>query len=167
MFSNVQNQSLRACPHLLLPTDQLLYFIAALVVALVVRAAMCALRTFERSNPPLHGLSIDDHLSCNFCRERGFAWNFVRDFGGYCHPDKAARDYWHPAILGFLELLAYPIFITNHRIAYIGAWLTLKTVAQWSEWAKNRGSFNRFLIGNALVIGGAFFLSQCLYFFDP
>ena len=34
--------------------------------------------------------------------------------------------------------------------------MTLKTVAQWKRWEDHRSVFNRFLIGNALVVALAF-----------
>ena len=37
----------------------------------------------------------------------------------------------------------------------IGAWIGVKTVAQWTVWKDDRAVFNLFLIGNLLVIGAS------------
>ncbi len=57
-----------------------------------------------------------------------------------------------PFVLGFLELLAYPVLIRLGAWAFIGAWLSLKTLAQWKGWSTERGHYNRFLVGNAIVL---------------
>ena len=154
-----------------LPNDCVHYAVVVLIAAILVRVAMSALRTFERMHPPQHSKRVpksDDDVtgkasarpSCDKCLSLGFCWNFWRDLSGYCHPDEEVRDFLHPFILGTLELAAYPIFIENHHVNVIGAWLALKTASKWGEWKTNRGSFNRFLIGNALVVAVAFVLSQ-------
>ena len=61
-------------------------------------------------------------------------------------------DYWHPFILGLFELMAYPVLMATGNWRFVGAWLAFKTLAQWKHWAKYRVAFNRFLIGNALVL---------------
>jgi hypothetical protein len=61
-------------------------------------------------------------------------------------------DYLYPFYLGFLEFLSYPVLMAADLWPFIGVWLTLKTAGQWEHWKKSRHTFNRFLIGNALVI---------------
>lgn len=61
-------------------------------------------------------------------------------------------DFWQPFILGMIEIFTYPVLLRTDNIHIIGAWIGLKTLAQWREWSKNRAHFNRFLIGNALVV---------------
>jgi len=141
------------------------YILVAVVGQLIVRAIMAALRCLERRYPPLYptaGIPIPQPRAH---REHRFAWNFLRDFGGW-HPDEAQRDYWHPSILGGLELLAYPILLNMQHWEVIGAWIGLKTVAKWGEWTTNRGSYNRFLIGNALIAFLAFAISRWTWMFD-
>jgi hypothetical protein len=67
-------------------------------------------------------------------------------------PEGDSSDYGFPVILGFRELLSYPVLIKIDALTVIGAWLTLKTVAQFPRWTEHRGLYNRFLIGNALVV---------------
>jgi hypothetical protein len=86
-------------------------------------------------------------------------WSFVRaNFWG-THPndrEKVHSDYWHPFILGLMELGMYPVFMASGSWTAIGAWITLKTLGQWTTWSTYRPAFNRFLIGNALNIIIAF-----------
>jgi hypothetical protein len=35
---------------------------------------------------------------------------------------------------------------------FIGAWLEFKALVRWNVWEAERKAFNRFLIGNALVL---------------
>jgi len=66
--------------------------------------------------------------------------------------DQPHSDYWLPSILGFLELASYPPLIATGQWTIIGAWIAFKTVAQWRTWNEDRITFNRYLIGNALIV---------------
>lgn len=66
-------------------------------------------------------------------------------------------DYWYTFILGTMELATYPVLIATGAWAVIGAWIGLKTIAQWSVWTSDRATFNLFLIGNGTVVICAFF----------
>jgi len=61
-------------------------------------------------------------------------------------------DYLHPYWLGVAELAAYPVLLATDNAEYIGAWLVFKTLPLWGVWSKQRSSYNRFLVGNALVL---------------
>jgi uncharacterized membrane protein len=76
-------------------------------------------------------------------------------FSGFSR-DGQARDLWLNSAIGIAELTAYPVLMVTDHLGVIGAWLTLKTVAQWKVWAESRIVFNRFLIGNILVVFVAF-----------
>jgi hypothetical protein len=71
-------------------------------------------------------------------------------------------DFWHPFALGLLELAAFPIAVAVGAWPGVAAWFTLKTVAQWDAWKQNRHMFNRFLIGNLLLVILAWFMAHCL-----
>jgi hypothetical protein len=74
-------------------------------------------------------------------------------------------DHIHPFILGLLELAAYPVLMVSGGWTVIGAWIGLKTVAQWERWSKERNIFNLFLINNALVVMTSYvFLVQHISF---
>lgn len=73
------------------------------------------------------------------------------------------KDYAQNFIVGLFELGVYPVLISHMDFRPIGAWIGLKTVAQWGEWKTDRGTFNRFLIGNALVISAAIWLATMVH----
>jgi hypothetical protein len=77
---------------------------------------------------------------------------------------QSIRDYWLSFSVGLLELLAYPYFIAAGNLKVIGGWLALKTAVRWSQWqGANRAPYQRFLLGNALVIGLSVLLAQMLH----
>ena len=69
------------------------------------------------------------------------------------------NDYFLPVCLGMIEMLFFPVFIALGRWDFIGAWIGIKTAAQWRQWRMSRPSYMRFLIGNALVVLASIFLS--------
>ncbi|HHE65332.1 MAG TPA: hypothetical protein ENL09_04845 [Bacteroidetes bacterium] len=72
-----------------------------------------------------------------------------------------AADYFIGLILGFLELLAYPILLRSGNAAYIGGWLVFKTVNRWQyNQQSERGTFNRYLLSNALIITIAYLTAR-------
>jgi len=75
------------------------------------------------------------------------------------HPSELIKDYWHPSIIGLLELAIYPLLIATSNWQAIGGWIAVKTAIGWRGWSTNRSSYNRFLIGNGLVISAALLLS--------
>lgn len=129
------------------------YIALILVIPLVVRIVssffrVCEFRAIEKKR---FGLNE------TFCKQ---LWN---SFLG-CPLDRwkpESGDYWHPFILGILETASYPILIITGFWQAIGAWLTFKTLGQWKHWADHRASFNRFLIGNALIIIMSFLIVKC------
>jgi hypothetical protein len=79
------------------------------------------------------------------------------------HESALVRDWWLPFIVGLLELAAYPYFIAKGDWKVIGGWIALKTASQWGQWSKSRSHYQRFLIGNALVIAASVFLATELH----
>lgn len=69
-----------------------------------------------------------------------------------------AADRLTRLFLGILELLAYPVLMKAGVPEYIGAWLAFKTVNRWQYRKQDRGLFNRYLLGNALIL----LFSYCL-----
>ena|SRR2546422_2823386 len=116
------------------------FFLAALSLTLGVRAFMSSLRAFEKpvGNPYWSTL-------VTLFRGSGVA-STQRD------TPSLVPDYWHPFILGSLEMLSYPVLIRTDNLHLVGAWLAFKCLAQWKAWSDRRVAFNRFLIGNALVL---------------
>jgi hypothetical protein len=79
------------------------------------------------------------------------------------HESALVRDYWLPFILGLFELAGYPYFIAKGDWKVIGGWLALKTAAQWGLWSKSRSHYQRFLVGNAMVIAASVLLVTQLH----
>jgi hypothetical protein len=73
------------------------------------------------------------------------------------------NDYFQPFIVGLLELLVYPVLLAAGHPQYVGAWLGLKVVPKLGAWSTNRATYQRFLIGNALVIVFSYFLQLWFY----
>lgn len=119
------------------------YIVCAATLSLVVRLALSALKAFQRD------------------RATGFCRTFGRNFKGWGGAE-TANDYWYPFFLGVLEFLSYPALMATGNWTFIGAWLGFKTLAQWKHWGENRPAFNRFLIGNALVLTLSLFVLTSL-----
>jgi hypothetical protein len=118
-------------------------------LALLIRFAACALRAMEPA-PPSFPRAFLRRLGRYF---RGFYAADDPSGGDYWYP-----DYWHPTILGTLELIGYPVLMAVGAWSAIGAWLAFKALAQWENWKTSRPAYNRFLIGNALAVMLAFWL---------
>ena len=122
--------------------DPLSYYVLfSALLSLAVRVVMALLKVPERKNGKTRLVSFIDNL-------KGFGSN--RQVDDYLYEE--LDDYLYPYYLGFLEFLSYPVLIAADLWPFIGAWLAIKTAGQWEHWKKSRHSFNRFLIGNALVI---------------
>ena len=122
------------------------YLLYVLVIALLVRVAFGLLKAAQ--------------LRGSFQRERFWYafWETV-----WWSPDPRVCDYFHGFFVGLLELLVFPVLIATGAHAYIGAWLSFKVVAEWRRWGEDRTDFNRFLILNALVLVGSYWLSgRCI-----
>ncbi|HZC81825.1 MAG TPA: hypothetical protein VE222_08935 [Nitrospiraceae bacterium] len=117
------------------------YVLCAGLLSLAVRVVMALLKVPERKNGKTRFVSFIDNL-------KGFGSN--RQVDDYLYEE--LDDYWYPFFLGFLEFLSYPVLIAADLWSFIGAWLVIKTAGQWEHWKKSRHIFNRFLIGNVLVI---------------
>ena len=95
-------------------------------------------------------------------RNEGFWVYFYYCLKGIHPNDDQGRysDYGLPAILGLIELLSYPVLIGVDGSTAIGAWIGLKTATQFRRWIEIRGTYNRFLIGNAIVVLFSVFLAR-------
>lgn len=124
------------------------YVISVVLGALYVRVVLAILWT------------IDEKASKQWLKETSWVI-FCRRFWGQRSDDQQS-DHWHPFVLGLLELFVAPVFIFTGAWVPIGGWLTLKTVAQWDAWKTSRHMFNRFLIGNALLLIWAYWMARWL-----
>ena len=125
-----------------LTIDPLLYYVLlAGLLSLAVRVVMALLKVPERKSGKTRFISFIKNL-------KGFGSN--RAIDDYLFEE--LDDYLYPFYLGFIEFLSYPVLMTADLWSFIGVWLAFKTVGQWEHWKKSRHTFNRFLIGNALVL---------------
>ncbi len=88
--------------------------------------------------------------------DASFGKRWLTAFWGFSS-HRNIRDYWLPAIIGFCEMAAYPVLLFTNEAAVIGGWLAIKTAGQWGVWERSRTAFNRFLVGNLVVLAISFF----------
>jgi len=130
------------------------YFAFVAAGQLAIRAMLNGLHAFELTHPPRSQPIYLEGVE-------GFWRNWWMAFLG-THPSEHVRDFWHPTIIGFIELALYPPLIAHGDFLAIGGWIGIKTAAQWPGWGKVRSIFNRFLIGNAFVIVAACYLATLI-----
>jgi hypothetical protein len=144
-----------------LPKNLLGYVCCAIAIAVAIRLFMSLLRVVEERNPPRFKANGDPVQARSNLSNR---WaDYWLDFSGF-HPNDSQRDYLLPAILGCIELVAFPVLLVSSHWDVIGAWIGFKALAQWRTWTENRNTYNRFLIGNALVVIASWYL--CLRHFN-
>ena len=127
------------------------YVLTVLAVVAIIRAIHAFIRATER---------------CGMPGERSFWKNFGFyylgfGFGDPLQPERGgANDYLQPAILGVGELFVYPILMASGLTPYIGAWLGFKVIPRLASWSTWRNAYQRFLIGNALVLIASYVLMR-------
>ena len=136
----------------------LCYFGLVALFQFAIRALMCFLRTMEIVCQPSINKEGTSRREVDTGLGRNFWKNFRADFLS-SHPSELIRDYWHPSIIGFLELAIYPLLIATSNWYAIGGWIAVKTAIGWRGWDTNCTSYNRFLIGNGLVVSAALLLA--------
>ena len=117
-----------------------------------LRAVMLTYDIYDK----LSGLQFKRSFRCSFTGffPKGF-------FPG--ETEHKRSEYGFVFLLGTLELLVYPILIASGAWLVIGAWISLKSLAQWNVWTTHRAIFNLFLIGNALnVILSSYIAHVCI-----
>lgn len=130
------------------------YFLYALLLSALVRAVITLFRSFRLVHEDGGGFT---GFWCYFFRlfigisPKGFVAQMSEE-----QKERARGDYLSPLVLGTLELAAFPFLFAAELYTYVGAWIGLKLVAQYKHWLDDRGSFNSFLVGNALVLLLAF-----------
>ncbi|MFC7047979.1 hypothetical protein [Emcibacter nanhaiensis] len=93
---------------------------------------------------------------------KGEFWLIFKGVGGETADRKSIpADFWLSYVIGFAEMLAYPLLIINDQTTMIGFWLGFKTIHRWN-YAPNydRGPYNLYLVGNLIVLMGAYFSAR-------
>ena len=140
----------------------LCYFIIAVFASIAIRAILAifkALATadgehlnyFGKEDAPDEAKELQDASWLHRAKSS------FRGFGGPPEISASVNDYWLPTIIGIAELMSYPVFLATDNITVIGAWIAIKTAGQWRVWEKSRTAFNRFLVGNILVLFVSYF----------
>jgi hypothetical protein len=143
------------------------YFGLVFLAGIVIRIVLSGLRECELRWPATENLEQRATLPPENLEQRATLppewWRSLCQAFFSTHQSALVRDYGLPFFLGLLELAAYPYFIATGNLKVIGGWLALKTAARWEGWTKNRSPYQRFLIGNALVIAASVLLAQGLH----
>ena len=129
------------------------YFVLVIIFSLITRLIVCGFKTLAiRDGESDNNARSDKTLS----KSRIFFQSFLSSGNSI-----NINDYWLPAIVGTVELSCYPILMASNNWSFIGVWLGIKTAAIMRSWENTRTPFNRFLLGNILILFFSwFFLSQ-------
>ena len=121
------------------------------ISSFVIRSILCLTKAIECAQG---GLDTDKgSLSNNFGFWKALGLSFISSARS-----KNLDDYFLPLFVGIFELIILPILMYSNRYDVIGAWITIKTLGQWKKWGKSRTTYNRFILGNLLVILASFIL---------
>ena len=123
-------------PPLHIPEAYVWYLLSAAVLSVLIRIILSGLRASEAPKD----------------RRRAF----LQIFQGF----QSDGDYWQSTLLGALELAVYPVLLATGKPEYIGAWLALKALPRLGAWEKLRSTYQKFLIGNALVLVFSYALAR-------
>ncbi len=130
------------------------YLLYAVLLSAFVRAVLTLFRCFRLVHEDNSGSGTFKRYFVRLylgLSPKGFKLNMSEE-----QKERVRGDYLEPLVLGALELATFPFLFAAELYAYVGAWISLKLVAQYKHWAEDRGSFNVFLIGNPLVLVLAF-----------
>ncbi len=128
------------------PVQPLLYYLLAFLFTIFIRVAISSFKALMLMNSP--GKTRGSFFE--------IWWIIFWDNSARVSSDE--RDYRLPFYIGFLEMCIYPFLMHCDKWEMIGAWLTFKTVGQFHRWGENRSTFQRFLLGNILVLLCSFFI---------
>ncbi len=131
---------------------KLQYIALAFCGALIIRIILCFFKSFAISC----GEADKDKGKGEFklCDNWRFRESFLRSFSSRTN-SLVVCDYWLPFIIGFFDILIYPIFFKLNMLNAIAFWLGYKVLASWNVM---RQAYVRFLLGNILAISFALFM---------
>ena len=119
-----------------------------------------AINNGEVDDPKNDKVNKDKSGECeNEWKGCGFKKAFIRSFFSN-GKDIKIDDYFIPALIGYFELIIYPILMSKNLIEVIGAWIAIKTASSWGGWQKTRTAYNRFLLGNILSLIASYFICK-------
>lgn len=143
-----------------LEVSALKYGALSLALAVLVRVLVGVAKALAMTSGDLRPLKKDGSVAGAEAHAEGWWLRFARNwwlaFSGF-KSDQRVNDYWLMFVIGWAEVAAYGFFIALGRFEVIGGWIAIKTAGGWKEWSENRATFNRFLLGNLLVLAASFF----------
>ena len=135
------------------------FWILAVVFTLIIRLILTLFKACAINNG-----EADDYNNKN--EETKFKGiGFKKAFRiSFCSTGNDVRidDYWLPALIGYSELIVFPILMHKGWIVGIGAWIAVKTASSWGGWQKTRTAYNRFLLGNILSLIASFLIYKII-----
>ena len=134
-----------------LPTFKYSFALGVIISSVLIRFILCLTKAFECKQGGLD--KKEEKLSVKFGFWKAFGLSFVSSAR-----HEALDDYLLPSVVGFFELMILPILMYSDAYEAIGAWITIKTLGQWKKWNTSRTTYNRFILGNLLVIFASFIL---------
>ena len=134
------------------------YVTYCLVVTLGVRLILSVFKALA--------IGTGEHLENGEKRkdEGGFPYRLGLVLWGWSG-HKNVRDYWLAGVIGFAEAAVHPILTGPRRFCRYWWLASNKTAGQWRGWEQSRTAFNRFSVGNPLVL--AFSYSWLTQYVDP
>lgn len=143
--------------------DLCVYIILIFVLVLIIRVVQSFFKAFAIR----HGEADEtrkeneergnDHNPKLFSQEYNWFEAFYHSFLSNAGHSKI-DDYWIPSVIGAIELFVFPFLMVEGAWQIIGAWLVIKTASIWAKWNNLRTPYNRFLLGNLLVLVSSLFL---------
>ncbi|MFB3919728.1 MAG: hypothetical protein ACE14U_06640 [Candidatus Velamenicoccus archaeovorus] len=130
------------------------YWFAAAGATFVIRVILACFKAWAINNGESDDVNNEYE---DKWKGEGFKRCFERSFSSDAG-DVRIDDYWLPAIIGYSELICFPVFMANNWIPAIAAWIAIKTASSWGGWQKTRTAYNRFLLGNILSLTASFFM---------
>lgn len=126
------------------------YLSVVLLGALLIRAILCIFKvaTLRQGEGRDSSSGGENDLWVQKPRREVFARSFCS-----CGHDPRVDDYLLPALIGVVELYAYPILMKCGLMGPIAFWIGIKTAGRWGITGNPRTAFNRFLFGNLLALG--------------
>jgi hypothetical protein len=138
----------------------LIYFVWVFISDVVIRAVLTLARAWEQQRPSAKfGGTDEERQQALSLAEKSFGRIWWDHFWGR---SDWFSDYLTPFFIGLFELTGFPFFVAIGEWKVIGGWLAIKTVVEWKGWTENRSHFQRFLLGNAMVIALSVLLAQML-----
>ena len=135
----------------ILPNLNVYFFIWVFGFSVLIRLILCLTKAIECKQGGLD--TKDKRLSEQLGFWKALGLSFISN-----SKDENLDDYLLPSFIGLIELMILPILIYSNLYKVIGAWIAIKAFAQWKRWELSRTIYNRFVLGNLLVILFSFIL---------